>query len=154
MHVSWQLGKAAARQGVRSHLHLQRLLKERTGLEVSPAMAATLLGTQPSQVELTVLAALCITLECTYDDLLEVATDPPTGHSPSLLDLLTPRERRVLDLLADGLTARAIANRLSISPRTVHRHLGHLYRKLGAADRLTAVLRAQQMSADAGRSRP
>ena len=56
---------------------------------------------------------------------------------------LTPRERVVLQLLADGLTAQAIASRLAVSRRTVHKHLEHLYRKLGAADRLTAVLRAQ-----------
>lgn len=56
---------------------------------------------------------------------------------------LTPRERVVLQLLADGLTAQAIATRLAVSKRTVHKHLEHLYRKLGAADRLTAVLRAQ-----------
>jgi DNA-binding CsgD family transcriptional regulator len=56
---------------------------------------------------------------------------------------LTPRERVVLQLLADGLTAQAIASRLAVSKRTVHKHLEHLYRKLGAADRLTAVLRAQ-----------
>ncbi|MFJ9323925.1 response regulator transcription factor [Streptomyces globisporus] len=36
-----------------------------------------------------------------------------------------------------------IGGRLGISPRTVHKHLNALYRKLGAADRLSAVLRAQ-----------
>lgn len=56
---------------------------------------------------------------------------------------LTPRERVVLHLLADGLTAQAISSRLAVSRRTVHKHLEHLYRKRGAADRLTAVLRAQ-----------
>ncbi len=56
---------------------------------------------------------------------------------------LTPRERVVLGLLADGLTARAMATRLAVSERTVHKHLEHLYRKLGATDRLSAVLCAQ-----------
>jgi DNA-binding CsgD family transcriptional regulator len=53
---------------------------------------------------------------------------------------LTGRERAVLQLLADGLTAEAIACRLGISPRTVHSHLAHLYRKLGVCDRMRAVL--------------
>ena len=53
------------------------------------------------------------------------------------------RHRQATALLADGLTAQAIASRLAVSRRTVHKHLEHLYRKLGAADRLTAVLRAQ-----------
>ncbi|MFD7759070.1 helix-turn-helix transcriptional regulator [Streptomyces microflavus] len=56
---------------------------------------------------------------------------------------LTPRETNVLHLLATGLTAEVIGRRLGISPRTVHKHLNALYRKLGAADRLSAVLRAQ-----------
>lgn len=56
---------------------------------------------------------------------------------------LTPRETNVLHLLATGLTAEGIGRRLGISPRTVHKHLNALYRKLGAADRLSAVLRAQ-----------
>ncbi|MER0429528.1 LuxR C-terminal-related transcriptional regulator [Streptomyces microflavus] len=56
---------------------------------------------------------------------------------------LTPRETNVLHLLATGLTAEVIGRSLGISPRTVHKHLNALYRKLGAADRLSAVLRAQ-----------
>lgn len=58
---------------------------------------------------------------------------------------LTGREAAVLDLLARGLTAAAIGRRLGISTRTVHRHQGHLYRKLGVSDRLVAVLRAQAL---------
>jgi DNA-binding CsgD family transcriptional regulator len=56
---------------------------------------------------------------------------------------LTPREVTVLTLLADSLPATAIGRRLGISPRTVHKHVEHLYRKLEVTDRLSAVLRAQ-----------
>ncbi len=55
---------------------------------------------------------------------------------------LTPREAVVLEQVAAGLTNQAIARRLCISPGTVSKHLEHAYRKLGASDRLTAVLRA------------
>jgi DNA-binding CsgD family transcriptional regulator len=58
---------------------------------------------------------------------------------------LTPRERSVLALLAEGRTAGAIARRLGIAERTVHKHLERCYAKLGVADRLSAVLRAQQL---------
>jgi DNA-binding NarL/FixJ family response regulator len=58
---------------------------------------------------------------------------------------LTQRELTVLAVLAEGLTADAIARRLDISPRTVHRHLQHLYRKLGTTDRLATVLRAKAL---------
>lgn len=57
----------------------------------------------------------------------------------------TRRERAVLTLLADGLTAAAIARQLRISPRTVNHHLEHLYRKLGTSDRLATVLRAKAL---------
>ncbi len=56
---------------------------------------------------------------------------------------LTEREFAVLTLLGGGLTAAAIARRLQTSPRTVHKHLEHLYRKLGVRDRLMAVQRAR-----------
>jgi DNA-binding CsgD family transcriptional regulator len=56
---------------------------------------------------------------------------------------LTGRELAVLRLLADGHTAVAIANRLASSPRTVHKHLEHIYRKLGVRDRLKAIRAAE-----------
>ncbi|MBW4718457.1 helix-turn-helix transcriptional regulator [Saccharothrix obliqua] len=67
---------------------------------------------------------------------------------------LTEREHMVLTVLAEGLTADAIARRMDISPRTVHRHLQHLYRKLGTTDRLSAVLRAQSLGLLTGDSTP
>ncbi|GAA2425977.1 helix-turn-helix transcriptional regulator [Streptomyces macrosporus] len=58
---------------------------------------------------------------------------------------VTPRELTVLLTLAEGLSATSMARRLGISVRTVHKHLQNLYRKLGTADRLETVLRAQEM---------
>jgi DNA-binding CsgD family transcriptional regulator len=52
---------------------------------------------------------------------------------------LTARELEVLELLSQGLLATSIASRLSLSPRTVHKHLGNIYDKLGVHDRLVAV---------------
>ena len=48
-----------------------------------------------------------------------------------LLDQLTGREREVLRLVAEGLSTKEIAARLSISARTVETHRAHLMRKLG-----------------------
>lgn len=77
---------------------------------------------------------------------LREATGSERGQEAnrSLAVPLTPRELTVLHLLATGLPADAMARRLGISPRTVHKHLHALYRKLGTADRLSAVLRAQK----------
>jgi LuxR family transcriptional regulator, maltose regulon positive regulatory protein len=52
---------------------------------------------------------------------------------------LTPREREVLALLADGLTNRQIAARLVVSEHTVHRHVTNLLRKLDLPSRTAAA---------------
>lgn len=52
---------------------------------------------------------------------------------------LTPREGQVGELLSDGLTTEAIAQRLGVTPVTVRRHIGLLLKKLGAPDRQAAV---------------
>jgi DNA-binding CsgD family transcriptional regulator len=73
-----------------------------------------------------------------------VLRDAPAWQDDRVRDRrLTDRELAVLTLLGAGLTARAIARRLDTSPRTVHKHLEHLYRKLGVRDRLMAVQRAR-----------
>jgi DNA-binding NarL/FixJ family response regulator len=58
------------------------------------------------------------------------------------LGQLTPREREVLALVAQGLTNRQIATRLVISEATVKVHVRHLLEKLGAATRAEAAARA------------
>jgi DNA-binding CsgD family transcriptional regulator len=58
---------------------------------------------------------------------------------------LTVRELTVLEQVASGRTAAAAGRSLGISPSTVHKHLENVYTKLGVRDRLSAVLRAQQL---------
>ncbi|RYD62516.1 MAG: LuxR family transcriptional regulator, partial [Verrucomicrobiaceae bacterium] len=48
---------------------------------------------------------------------------------------LTKRERQVADLIAEGLTNQAIADRLVISPRTAQGHVEHILAKLGFTSR-------------------
>jgi len=52
---------------------------------------------------------------------------------------LTPREREVLEVASEGLSAREIALRLGVGERTVTTHLAKIYRKLGVGSRLAAV---------------
>jgi DNA-binding NarL/FixJ family response regulator len=58
---------------------------------------------------------------------------------------LSPREREILPLLADGLTMQQIGRRLGISPRTAETHVSKLYRKLAVHTRLQAVARAASL---------
>ena len=69
-------------------------------------------------------------------------TSPAASRSLGTPDL-TRRERQVLQMLSEGLLARSIAQRLTVSERTVHKHLGNVYHKLDAHDRLLAVRRAE-----------
>ena len=55
---------------------------------------------------------------------------------------LTPREREILALVADGLTNAEIAARLHIGRATVKTHLMHVFEKLGVNDRTAAVVTA------------
>jgi DNA-binding NarL/FixJ family response regulator len=55
---------------------------------------------------------------------------------------LTPREMDVLQLLAEGLSNKEIAQRLSISPRTVNFHLDNIYSKLHVTSRTEAAVYA------------
>jgi two-component system, NarL family, response regulator DesR len=52
---------------------------------------------------------------------------------------LSPREREVLALAADGSTTSQIANRLTVSPGTVKRHLSSCFAKLGVENRSEAL---------------
>ena len=52
---------------------------------------------------------------------------------------LSAREIEVLRLVAQGLTDRDVAERLIVSPRTVHSHLASIYTKLGVTSRGAAV---------------
>jgi DNA-binding CsgD family transcriptional regulator len=70
-----------------------------------------------------------------------------TAVADSKLADLTDRELRVLQLVALGRTNSAIAHLLDVSPRTVAKHLQHIYRKLGVSSRAAAVYRASALPA-------
>jgi DNA-binding NarL/FixJ family response regulator len=63
---------------------------------------------------------------------------------PQLFPELTERERELLALLAQGLTNAAIAERLSLSPKTVRNHVSNIFSKLQVVDRAQAIIRARE----------
>jgi DNA-binding CsgD family transcriptional regulator len=82
-----------------------------------------------------VLVALSAALRARATPQLEVMSE----------DSLTPRELDILRLVEAGMTATAIGHVCRISPRTVRKHLEHVYAKLGHHDRLGAVLYARRL---------
>jgi DNA-binding NarL/FixJ family response regulator len=72
----------------------------------------------------------------------EAYVDPalmPTFLSRDSQDLLTPRERQILQLLADGMSNAEVAAKLYISQETVKSHVRHILAKLEADTRTHAV---------------
>jgi two-component system, NarL family, response regulator DevR len=63
----------------------------------------------------------------------------PTGSANSFLELLTPQEEKVFQLMRKGLSNKQIAAHLSISPFTVGKHVQNILRKLGVVNRTQAV---------------
>ncbi|MFE3603955.1 response regulator transcription factor [Streptomyces sp. NPDC059096] len=96
---------------------------------------------------------LLVGIDCHYRALARWRTAPDrartgSGAAPTARAVeagLTPRQHAVLTLLAKALPATAIAHRLHISPRTAHKHIEGIYRRLGTCDRLSTVMRAQSL---------
>jgi DNA-binding NarL/FixJ family response regulator len=66
------------------------------------------------------------------------------GRPRAAVGRLSPREREVLRLVADGQSNKQIARTLSIAERTVKFHVTSLFQKLGADNRAQAVARAAE----------
>ena len=76
-------------------------------------------------------------------------TEPLVGHAPEsdrpMLDPLTAREREVLELIAENLSNREIADRLFIATSTVKGYVHSLLRKLEVDSRTKAISRAREL---------
>lgn len=73
----------------------------------------------------------------------------PRNRGAEQFPELTARERRILDLLAGGLSNMAIATRLGLAPKTVANNVSSIFAKLQVRDRSEAIIRAR----DAGLGR-
>lgn len=115
MHSDALLAQQLLRQGVKGYL-----LKNSIGEELPMAVRSA------SQGQLYLSPAIS-------DSVLTTLMSPgETAESPS--DLLTPREREVLQLIAEGNTNSAIADILTISVKTVEKHRASLMSKLDVHD--------------------
>jgi DNA-binding NarL/FixJ family response regulator len=69
---------------------------------------------------------------------------PPPRSPPAAVEELTPREREVLDLLAQGLSNPEICERLVISEATAKTHVARILQKLNLRDRVQVVIYAYE----------
>lgn len=131
----------------------------RAGLELAATLA--LLGrTDAAAREVERSVEVLTPLEATVElgrakelreRLREAATTPPAAApsagvaQPVETAGLTPRERQVLALIAQGLSNQSIAERLIISEHTVHRHVANTLTKLGVPSRSAAVAHAARL---------
>ena len=83
---------------------------------------------------------------------VEVRVEVPVPAGPFVLNTakveelgLTPRELEVLQLIADGLSTKEMADKLFVSENTVKTHSGRVLEKLGANRRTQAVQLAKQL---------
>lgn len=78
---------------------------------------------------------------------LRLGSYPLAAAEPAAVEqvALSDREREVLELIAQGLGDREIAERLILSPHTVHRHVANVRTKLGQPSRSAAVAEAYRL---------
>ena len=76
------------------------------------------------------------------DETCDLVLSEPEFSDGGFNQPLTPRERDVIALLAEGLSNKEIGNRLGISPDTAKFHVGRLIDKLDATGRTDAVAHA------------
>ena len=67
------------------------------------------------------------------------------SDSINIIEALTEREAEVLELIAEGLSNREIAERLIMTVNTVKTHIKNIYGKLQVSRRVQAVKRAKQL---------
>lgn len=123
---------------------------------VTPAQAAEALGTQAKGVLLSgvstakveaALQALHVGLRV-VDPAIPAPAAPAPSHGEGGVQatgtVLTPREREVIVLMAEGLSNKQIAAKLSISEHTAKFHVNSILQKMDAQKRVEAVVRAAQ----------
>jgi LuxR family maltose regulon positive regulatory protein len=100
-----------------------------------PAFLQLLAEVAPRAVLMDLVAASCDVALARRFGLAATRTRRANGHSE-----LTPREREVVELIAQGLSNADVARVLFIAEKTTKVHVSHIFEKLGVQSRVQAVL--------------
>jgi DNA-binding NarL/FixJ family response regulator len=108
----------------------------------SSARARTRAQLAPKQIDVVAEFTSLAAARASQIDADGIVIAPERPADEGVQESLTPREVQVLELLAEGLSNKGIAERLAISDQTVKFHVSSICGKLGAANRTDAVRRA------------
>jgi ATP/maltotriose-dependent transcriptional regulator MalT len=152
----WGLGNVNALRG--KPIRAARLwgaaeaLRERMGMYLSPCDLAhsdyerDLAAVRSALEEPTFEATWAEGRAMSPEEAIEYALEEPTTHDQSRAPSgLTKRELEVLGLVARGMSNQQIAESLTISEHTVHRHVSNVLGKLGVSSRAAAVAQAGRL---------
>ena len=129
----------------RSGYELCRVLKQRYGADLAVIFVSGQRSDAVDRVAGLLIGADDYLVKPVHPDELLLRTQRLIRHCHPAYQPhagLTAREQEVLQLLCDGLPEAAIAERLVITPRTVGKHLEHIFVKLGVHTRAQAVAAA------------
>ena len=79
----------------------------------------------------------------------QAAAPKPAANANPMLERLTPREREIAGLVAEGVANKVIAQRLGLSDLTVKAHLTAIFRKLGVPSRVKLALLLSAFTSEA-----
>jgi NarL family two-component system response regulator LiaR len=144
-------GVAAGLLIVAMQLVEYRFLVLERSVEIYGAIVAAAFATAGIWVGLKLTKTKVVPVEVPVEVRIEVPVPTPAGpfvaNTAKIDELgLTPREMEVLQLIAEGLSTRQMAERLFVSENTVKTHVTRVLDKLGADRRTQAVQLAKQLN--------
>ena len=89
MKLTWNLRMLCAEKGLWSSAELRRQLRKKLGLELSPQTLSNIMTKEPKAISLNMILALCVTLDCTPNELFVVDTKHTRSSAKKLVDEIT-----------------------------------------------------------------